>query len=515
MKHMVKSIRRALESRPVRITLFILALICLLVGAAVLSVWSGLEEFIGLPSRFMRILWLPLVLLLVIVILGVIWGLWRLAAEERRVSRFPDIDWAWEEATLGLRKAGVGLDRAPLILVLGEPSTGMGALFQASQMSFVVSDLPRRPNAPVRVYATREAIFVTCPETSVLARLASEMAVHSAVQTTSGTRSREGGSGELLSLQTGGPPVSMQPRPAPEGQDPSSPASTSETSEPLDPTAGATPLPQPSVLSRTEEVESLRERLRHLCGLIVRDRQPFCPVNGILALIPYTATDDDSLARQAGIASHLDVSTARMALGISCPFFTLLCNMEAAQCFERLVRAYASNSRHGSLGRSFPLVPDLDVPERVQMIVAGMEWICQSLIAPMVYRLIQLEPLNKEANAETMEPNAGLIRFLSDTHERWRRLGRILGRIISLDPGGDLMLGGCYLAATGQTESQRGFVSGALRTILEHQSFVAWTTESLRQDRANSRRATLCNLAFVAVTVSASVVAYLFWSRSA
>ena len=157
----------------------------------------------------------------------------------------------------------------------------------------------------------------------------------------------------------------------------------------------------------------------------------------------------------------------------------------------------------------------MDVPERVQMIDTGMEWICQSLIAPMVYRLIQLEALNKESNAKTMEPNAGLIRFLSDTHERWRRLGRILGRIISLDPGGDLMLGGCYLAATGQTESQQGYVSGCYGTILEHQNFVAWTTESLRQDRANSRRATLCNLAFVAVTISTFVLVYLFWNRSA
>ena len=123
-------------------------------------------------------------LLLILIILGVIWGLWRLAAEERRVSQFPDIDWAWEEATLGLRKAAIALDRAPLILVLGEPANGINALFQASRMSFVVSDLPRRPNAPVRVYATREAIFVTCPEASVLARLASEMAARSAVQTT-------------------------------------------------------------------------------------------------------------------------------------------------------------------------------------------------------------------------------------------------------------------------------------------------------------------------------------------
>ena len=148
---MLTKIIRMLEARPVRIAVFLVALVLLLGGAAVVNVWSGLEEFIILPSRLMRALWLPLVLLLVIVILGVIWGSWRLGVQERRVSRFPDIDWAWEEAKLGLRKAGVGLDRTPLILVLGEPVTGVGALFQASRMSFAVSDLPRRPNAPVRV----------------------------------------------------------------------------------------------------------------------------------------------------------------------------------------------------------------------------------------------------------------------------------------------------------------------------------------------------------------------------
>ena len=91
--------------------------------------------------------------------------------------------------------------------------------------------------------------------------------------------------------------------------------------------------------------QNLKERLRHLCALIVRDRQPFCPANGILALIPYTATDDKSLARRAGTACHLDVTTARSALGVSCPLFTLLCNMEEAKCFDRLIqRAYVSRS---------------------------------------------------------------------------------------------------------------------------------------------------------------------------
>ena len=147
-------------------------------------------------------------------------------------------------------------------------------------------------------------------------------------------------------------------------------------------TEESTPLPQLSILSRTEELENIKERLGHLCGLLVRDRLPYCPANGILALIPFAATDDDSLARQAGVASHIDISSARKALGVSCPLFALLCNIEKAESFERIFRAYASSSRQASLGRSFPLVPDTDLPERVQMIDTGMEWICQSLIAP-------------------------------------------------------------------------------------------------------------------------------------
>ena len=189
--------RALLSSRGVRIAILTLLLTLILLSAAILNVWSGLDQFVALSSWVMRALWLPLVLLLAIVILGVIWGLWRLAAEEGRASRFPEIDWAWQEATLGLRKAGVGLDRTPLILVLGEPANGINSSFQASRMPFLVSDLPRRPNAPVRVYASREAIFVACPELSVLARFASEAVARHPVEPAAAEGPVGGGAGGL------------------------------------------------------------------------------------------------------------------------------------------------------------------------------------------------------------------------------------------------------------------------------------------------------------------------------
>jgi hypothetical protein len=281
-----------------------------------------------------------------------------------------------------------------------------------------------------------------------------------------------------------------------------------------EPTAAAPTAARPSVLSRSEEVESLDERLRHLCGLIVRDRRPLCPANGVLALLPYAATDDDSQARQVAAALHQDVAAARSALGISYPVFALLCDMEEARCFNRLIRAYAPDPRYRLLGRSFPLVPDMDIPERVRLIETGMEWICQSLISPMVYRLLQLDAASGAEDGKVLQSNAELVQFLSETHERWRRLGRILGRVLSLDPQGDLMLGGSYVAATGETEGEQGFVAGVLRTMLENQNFVAWTSESLRIDRNESRRATLYNLGFLAIIVLAVTMVYLLWIRT-
>ena len=275
---------------------------------------------------------------------------------------------------------------------------------------------------------------MTCPETSVLARFASDIAVHSTAQATSQSRAGEGSAGAFPSPPSGDPPVSTQPTASPEPEDLSSLTLTLTPGEQPNATEESTPLPQLSILSRTEELENIKERLGHLCGLLVRDRLPYCPANGILALIPFAATDDDSLARQAGVASHIDISSARKAPGVSCPLFALLCNIEKAESFERIFRAYASSSRQASLGRSFPLVPDTDLPERVQMIDTGMEWICQSLIAPMVYRLIELEHPTTEEKPEPVQSNMGLIRFLSSTHERWRRLGRILGRVVLLIP---------------------------------------------------------------------------------
>ena len=45
--------------------------------------------------------------------------------------------------------------------------------------------------------------------------------------------------------------------------------------------------PRPQIMKNAPEVERCSARLRHLCRLIVRDRRPYCPANGILFLVPF------------------------------------------------------------------------------------------------------------------------------------------------------------------------------------------------------------------------------------
>src|SRR5262249_58551748 len=83
-----------------------------------------------------------------------------------------DMDTAWDGARRALTQASLRLTGVPLFRVLGRPAGGTEALFTAARVPLAVQQTPRRPDAPLHVYASREAVYVTCAETSVLGRQA-------------------------------------------------------------------------------------------------------------------------------------------------------------------------------------------------------------------------------------------------------------------------------------------------------------------------------------------------------
>src|SRR5262249_19747744 len=68
--------------------------------------------------------------------------------------------------------AGMDLKEFPLFVILGQPAEQEEYLFASAGLSLKVKE-PRTGKAtPVHVFATADAIFVTCPNASVLSRQA-------------------------------------------------------------------------------------------------------------------------------------------------------------------------------------------------------------------------------------------------------------------------------------------------------------------------------------------------------
>jgi hypothetical protein len=94
-------------------------------------------------------------------------------------------------------------------------------------------------------------------------------------------------------------------------------------------------------------------------------------------------------------------------------------------------------------------------------------------------------------------------------HGRARRLGRLLGRLISLDQRGQIMLGGGFIAGTGRDpRREQGLVAGVLRLLIDGQNFVAWTPEAIRHEANYRRLATLGNLGAAGLVILGAAILF-------
>src|SRR5262249_6804628 len=82
------------------------------------------------------------------------------------------------------------------------------------------------------------------------------------------------------------------------------------------------------VVRNPAEVGLHGARFEHLCRLLVRDRWPYIPVNGMLVLVPFAATDTDQDALDAAAACQRDLTVARHVLQVNCPTLAVVCDME-------------------------------------------------------------------------------------------------------------------------------------------------------------------------------------------
>ncbi len=261
----------------------------------------------------------------------------------------------------------------------------------------------------------------------------------------------------------------------------------------------------------------LTSRLQHLCRLIRRDRKPYCPINGVLVLVPHAALEDDISASQTGTACRYDLQVIRQTLEVQCPVFALVCDMERSEGFRQFLLRLPARHNISRLGQRFPLYPDVDEQEIPRLVDTGTSWMANALLPSLVYNLFRLESpggagRGREVGAdESLRENTQLYDFLWEMRDQRRRLSRLLTRGLLMDVPRAFYFGGVYLAGTGQNLS--AFIPGVFLRLLQSQNFLSWTTEALATERRYRWWAWFLFFLNLALLIGGPLLLYLFWPR--
>ncbi len=456
-----------------RWTLHLILLALVFVLLYFVNDWLKIHERIPRPI-WARHYWLPIVFLLIYSLAWTGWWIYLILAADPDPTDYPDIDEAWEQATDALNRAGIPLTEVPVYLVLGRPEAPEEHLFAASQFTWTVKQTPAGAGAPLHVYANRDAVFITCAGSSLLGKQAAILALEGL---------DAGGTLGLSGDELGEDDASRTLKPNENEQRILQQLAVSlgkqTTARAKRDARKQLGLRLPDLLQNAAETQRLTGRLTHLCRLLSRDRQPYCPLNGILLLIPLGATDSDQDAQQSAEIAARDLAVVRRVLKLQCPVLSMVCDVETVPGFLDFMNKQGAAARNRRIGQRFPLEsPDLDEEKKFgEALRESIRWFGGNLVKNLAYPHFQIG--TPDPRGEVLA-NQKLFVFLSEWRQRSPHLGRFVSQALTAEPW---RFAGCYLAGTGvDKDREQGFVRGVIQRLFDHQSDVAWTDQALIDD---------------------------------
>ncbi|MEX2187745.1 MAG: type VI secretion protein IcmF/TssM N-terminal domain-containing protein [Pirellulales bacterium] len=416
---------------------------------------------------------------------------------------FPDIEAAWDEGMVELDRLGVDLTLTPMFLIVGGHSEAQAqAMFDASQMEMVVKGVPAGHAALHWFYGRdsqgRDAIYLYCANVSCLSLL-SRVAKNAGPATAAASGAAGGGGSrdirstmqvaDIRDTMAGPSPAAAPTAPAPAMNI----RGTMEVANIRDTMAGTGPggaaapaatLEQRIVVDKSDREEAQR-RLQYLCKLIVRARKPFCPINGMLAVLPYKVLESQTGAGEMTVAATADLRVLHRAFKLRFPVNVLVSGLEDELGFQELVRrvgqADAAARRFGK-GHDIWKTP----------LAEQMEALCSHACGAFedwAYSLFRKDDaLRKKTGNERLYLLLCKIRGRVQMH-----LEKVLAEGFGFDPDRQEdvvppLFGGCYFAATGEREDRRAFVAGVLRDkLFDTEADVEWTDEAIFEDQRYHR----------------------------
>jgi hypothetical protein len=537
--------------------------LCVLIAA---QIYFGLDAFVRSSSPLVRTLWLPIVGGLTY---ATAWSVWLVARTLNHVEEKPVFDAVTTSLRDGLERlsrAGIDPDRTPLYLVLGAPAGGIREFFASGHVDLSVLPNQEEAEAPIQVCGNRDAIYVCCNNASLTSHFARKAAIsgknaaNESIRNAQGSLQREQrealapwrsglskdeGSSPALSLLTahqcsnhadafsiGGTTEgsSTTATLAPEEASCSvSDCSVSDatiqrmqdtlgllesitaTDAAIDSRVQPVQLLQPSQISAEEyrldaaEAEELLDRLRTLCNEIVEIREPYCPINGVLVLVPLMACDSAEAADHVGMRLERDFSTIIQATEMHASAQVVFCDLELCEGSQPFLQRFPEGQRHRRLGAIVPASPASEPQSVLSSLDQAAHWVCNELFPPLGHRLMTRDLTDPHKDATLCIDNHRIQRLVQQMRDRCEGMSRLLRRAVAAT-NQQMRIRGCFVAATGIAGhmNKQAFCEGVVPMILDMQNEVQWTRERRVRDRSHF----LCAVAIYTTVVVASVITF-------
>jgi hypothetical protein len=498
--------------------------------------WCQLERVLRSDWPALHAYWLPLLFLLLYLMAWLAWWIWELTGPEKLSADFPDIDQAFREGLASLAEAGIDMRDAPVFLVVGRPLEGEDNAMLAAQFGFKIRDVPRWAEAPIRFSANDHAVFLATSGASTFGRYVSTV-IEDAQEAVSRRERLESAAGDLRADHT--IPVAEEQNANAAGATPAATPEATAIAEAA--TAAPASLADPELrvigllgaegqaakapqttrrrvfLKNKALVREQMARMQHVCQLLRRQRRPFCPINGILVMLPMAVTDADDDAASATSACQLDLAVVQETLQVRCPVFVMACDAEQIPGFREFMQRVPAAQRQTRLGQRFPLSADVEPGGLPDMVQDGVGWFTHTFLPSVVYNLFRLESAGSVHTSapqlpETIAGNHRLYQLLAEMRLRRNRLTRFLTRGLMLDGQAPFLLGGFYVAATGpDADRDRGFAAGVFQRLPENQNAVAWSRDATEQEADFTRWTRYGYVLFVALVLVLGFLIYRLW----
>lgn len=424
-----------------------------------------------------------------------------------RGVRYADIDEALERGLLALHDANIGFNDVPVFLAVGMTKE---AESNFAKLDMVAGEVTVNDDRyPVHWYGGRKGIWLTIGGISAISEQASRLPTSPA-----SIGSRAPSQADLAPAATlvggeafraaGAAPASTSDQGTlqglPGGSESAAQFATmagGAVSAPVMSTlGGGTPATGQRAESTTllparltaDEKDRCQSRVEYFARKLRELRYPVCPINSVAIFLPYEWITSAEHAMLSDSATA-DMRSLQDSIGVKCSCVAIISEIEKSEGLKEFLNRCDRKAWDGQrLGCGFPILSYLNPEE-----LGGVhEWQLRSF-EQLIYPLFQKrmgDPGNRK-----------IVRFLDEFRRAKMGFSKVLGNAFPQDVVQPFYFGGVYFAAAAHS-GKAAFLPGIIAKVMtDHEETIAWSPESMAQDRQYHWWTSVTMVAVVALTL--------------